>query len=155
MPDTHHPNGQVQYGANASHGSATLNTNRRVQAGSSFPIYHWSPKARCSDIVLDGLRPSKSRDGAWTAPYICFSDSPASAWALSASMQDEHDQWGLFMAWSGDVGPIEQREDMPTRPSEFRVRNAIPADKLWFVGYRTLRPVFSFSLPTVVKEARP
>jgi len=105
-----------------------------------FILYHWAPLSRCASIKRRGLRVGRrSRDGVWKAPYICFSDSPSLAWALSAQMQTHHKRWGLFMVWSTACGKLKRRTDMPGRPTEFRARADIAARHLWFVGSRSIK----------------
>jgi hypothetical protein len=60
-------------------------------------LYHWSPTANREKIKHDGLKPgSKSLDGLWKPPYICFSADPSLAWQLSGRMYPEIELWDLW-----------------------------------------------------------
>lgn len=108
-----------------------------------FLLYHWSPVERRNSILKKGLRISQKPEAScledWCAPYICFSDSPSLAWALSARFLNKASEWDLWMCWSnaGPLGkPIGRRDDL-TFPTEYRVFENIPKKKLWLVGTRS------------------
>jgi hypothetical protein len=106
-----------------------------------FVLNHWAPSKHADAIRREGLKIGKiSRDGVWRAPYICFSDSAELAWQLSAAMQDEHEAWTLFMVWSDACHGLTQRDDMPGRPSEFRVSHDISPELLWCGSTRSALP---------------
>jgi hypothetical protein len=104
----------------------------------SFILYHWSPVARRKQILKQGLCSRKpSTQSTWKAPYICFASSPSLAWALSAAMKTEIDEWDLWMVWSDRCGRLTRLGFSDWRTSEYRTRRArIPKRDLWFVGTR-------------------
>ncbi len=110
----------------------------------SFPLYHWSPVERRRKIMRQGLRVGiTSRCGQWKPPYVCFSDSPALAWALSGGMSDVPGDWDLWMMWSNVPAKLTRRNDLENgrgRPTEFRAHESIPKSKLWHVGVRSHHP---------------
>lgn len=105
-------------------------------------LYHWSPTDRRKSIVRNGLLPgSRSRTFDWRPPYVCFSDSPSLAWALSAGVTgSEHPSWDLWMVWASCLNGYEVLpfDDEPDRVKEYRVYHRIYKRDLWFVGTRGL-----------------
>ena len=66
----------------------------------SLVLYHWSPTANRPSIERVGLKPgSKSLQGGWKPPYVCFSDEPYLAWLLSGNMWPEITYWDLWMCY--------------------------------------------------------
>lgn len=105
-------------------------------------LFHWSPSDRRSVIRTEGLRPYcpptiSTGDLAW--PYLCFSPTPSSAWGLSGDMQwvSEIDDWDLWQVRLAEGDEVHYRNDFGPVLREIRVYNAIPADRLWFVGTRS------------------
>lgn len=105
-----------------------------------YPLYHWSPVDRRTRINHDGLKPSsRSVDGLWKPPYVCFSDSPSLAWALSGHMHPEITTWDLWMTWSNrmrgfEVIPFDGND--PHDIKEYRVYERIWKRDLWLVATR-------------------
>jgi hypothetical protein len=112
-------------------------------------LYHWSPVERRERIETEGLVPgSWSTDALWRPPYLCFSDSPSLAWALSPMMPrgQAYRHWDLWMVWSKKIARYETvlfevGELDPGAIKEYRVFETIPHERLWFVGTRPLEPV--------------
>lgn len=108
-------------------------------------LFHWSPASRRKQIVRYGLRPfsrltvSAGEDVKWAAPYVCFADSPAWAWALSGGMRwTPSGQWDL---WQTSLDRLTAATIVPAdwRPSGiYEVRNEARVYKrdLWLVGHR-------------------
>lgn len=71
-------------------------------------LYHWSPRSRRQSIERSGFVPgSRSLQGDWRPPYVCFSDDPVLAWALSGAIHPEIEQWDLWAVHPDDVGQWE------------------------------------------------
>jgi len=102
-------------------------------------LYHWSPSSRRNGIERRGLCPSsRSVDGAWKPPYVCYSDSPSMAWALSGLVHEEVPAWDLWMTWSDvpaglEIMPLDGDRDVI---KEVRVYERIYKRDLWLVGSR-------------------
>lgn len=64
--------------------------------------FHWAPTARRKGIARRGLVPgSRSRNGAWRPPFVCFSRDPAYAIESSAAqvpIAEPMDLWQLDLA---------------------------------------------------------
>lgn len=103
------------------------------------PLYHWSPTARRKGIEKRGLCPSsRSVDRAWKPPYVCYSDSPSMAWALSGRFHTEVPEWDLWMTWSNipaglEIMPLDGDHDVI---KEVRVYERIYKRDLWYVASR-------------------
>ncbi len=106
---------------------------------SSLPLYHWSPSDRYDSIRLHGLRPRQEQTVA-SGPlhYICASPDPRRAWLLSAATDwcSEIDEWDLWSIHVADSDEIHVRPFYGTQAEEFKIRNPIGADRLWWVGRR-------------------
>jgi len=105
-------------------------------------LYHWAPAARRGQINRYGLRPSMRGTTSvdWKAPYVCFADSPAWAWALSGGMPwTPKGEWDLWQTWQTKL--VEpQVLPTPDRPSgiyEIRTESRVYKRNLWLVGSRT------------------
>ena len=109
-----------------------------------FILYHWAPLSRRKQIQKLGLCPGKpSRDKEWKPPYVCFSDSPSLAWALSAAFSDEPELWDLWMVWNNVPAGYERLptlSDDKRGPTEFRVYERIFKKDIWHVGSRQFSP---------------
>lgn len=104
-------------------------------------LFHWSPTSRRKQILRRGLMPgSKSVDGLWKPPYVCFADSPSLAWALSGmtSRGSQVKSWDLWQMWSDVPSRMEELpfDDDPERIKEYRVYERIFKRDLWYVGTR-------------------
>ncbi|ABS03217.1 hypothetical protein [Kineococcus radiotolerans] len=107
----------------------------------SLHLYHWSPTSRRKQIQRYGFRPgSRSLDGAWRPPFVCFSDDPHLAWSLSGYIHPEITSWDLWLVsdqvvtgyetLSFDGGPLDGQV------KEYRVYERIPARDAWYVATR-------------------
>jgi hypothetical protein len=110
-----------------------------------FPLYHWSPHQKYNQILRRGLVPGCwSKDRLWKPPFICFSDSPSLAWALSGKISKIYGIWDLWMTWSNEPSGYEElnlqkkgTNDNPSgKPTEYRVYERIFKSQLWYVGSR-------------------
>lgn len=105
--------------------------------------YHWSPKARRTQILSYGLLPSRkstSTEGLdYKAPYICLGDSPSWAWALSGGMKHTpKGEWDLWMTWQDKITDPKVMGD-PERHTgiyELRTEHRIYKRDIWYVGSR-------------------
>jgi hypothetical protein len=98
-----------------------------------FPLYHWSPTARRASIRRLGLVPGrKSLCGQWRPPYVCFSDTPSMAWALSPMHHPEIESWDLWQTWANEIAPYEWLRSM----REVRAYHRVMKSCLWFAGSR-------------------
>jgi hypothetical protein len=105
------------------------------------PLFHWSPTARRNQINRRGLVPgSRSVDGLWKPPFVCFADSPSLAWALSGqtSRGQAIKSWDLWQMWSDVPTGLEELlfDDDPGRIKEYRVYERIYKRDLWYVATR-------------------
>lgn len=110
---------------------------------SDVALYHWSPTARRGQINRRGLVPgSRSVDGAWKPPFVCFADSPSLAWALSGANHGHHGPaiWDLWMTWLSIPSGVEGLpfDHDPSQIKEYRVYERIYKRDLWMVGTRTI-----------------
>lgn len=104
-----------------------------------FVLYHWAPTARRKQITRHGLRPSsRSVDGLWKPPYVCFSDNPSLAWSLSGRFHPEITPWDLWMTWSDVPAGYEALpfDGGAAGVKEYRVYERIYKRNLWRVGSR-------------------
>ncbi len=102
-------------------------------------LYHWSPSDRYGLIRLHGLRPNQANTVAsGSLHYVCASPDPHRAWLLSAATEwcNEIDEWDLWSIRVADTDEIHVRPYFGIRAEEFKLRNPIPADRLWWVGRR-------------------
>lgn len=104
-------------------------------------LYHWSPTSRRKAILRRGFVPgSWSTDRLWKPPYVCFSDSPSLAWALSGGTGRGalHESWDLWMVHSDRLEGYEELpfDDEPDRIKEYRVYHRIYKRDLWYVATR-------------------
>lgn len=111
-------------------------------------LYHWSPVDRRVAILQAGLVPyaapvchTPERGGkALTYPYVCLGLTPSGAWGLSGNsdpdLQGEHD-WDLWQVRLDDHDTVHVLPTWGAVLREVRVRNAIPADRLWLVATRS------------------
>jgi hypothetical protein len=104
-------------------------------------LYHWSPASRRVEIMRQGLRPfskaTASSELLW--PYICLSPTPAAAWGLSGDMEwlSEIEEWDLWMVRLESTDEVHVKANFGPVIKEVRVRNALPADRLWYVATRS------------------
>lgn len=108
----------------------------------TVPLYHWSPTERRGQINRYGFRPSmRSVDGLWKPPYVCFSDSPSLAWAISGQLRPEIPSWDLWMMWSDvpsgmEVLPFDVEPGQRERIKEYRVYERVFKRDIWYVATR-------------------
>lgn len=109
------------------------------------PLFHWSPEGRRAAIRAEGLQPfshptlhCEDDRGPVGFPYVCLGTNPSSAWRLSGDMgwATEVEAWDL---WQIDLAESDEVHVMPefgARIKEIRIRNAIAADRCWWVASR-------------------
>lgn len=101
-----------------------------------FILYHWSPASRRKSIMRNGLIPGKKPvQSSQAFPYLCWSDSPSLAWALSGVYDNTGQEWDLWMTWSNRLGKLEKRRDLGF-PTEYRNFQRVPKKDMWLVGSR-------------------
>jgi hypothetical protein len=108
------------------------------------PLYHWSPRRHRVSILEHGLRtmqPWRSTetnpDGSEVRfPWICCSPSPSSALGLVLDLEAEEDGWDLWQVDLRDGDRIEIRSDFGPRVREVRVLHGLPADRVFWCGWR-------------------
>ena len=113
-------------------------------------LYHWAPRARCGQITSQGLLPgSLSTDETWNPDHICFADSPSLAWALSGATARGRriESWDLWMTSSDRLGDYSTRAVNETGELEYRTRQEVPPEDLWWVGGRTAAGSMAVALP--------
>lgn len=101
-------------------------------------LYHWSPTGRRKQIIRRGLVPhSRPVQGTWRAPYVCFHDTPARAWALSGARGHSVPSWDLWMMWSNRAPTLKALPGWePGVPHEYRVYGRVYKRDLWYVATR-------------------
>jgi len=77
---------------------------------------------------------------AW--PHLCFATTPQGAWRYSGGMGFEHFEeyeagWDLWQVTLADRDEVHVLPGWGPSICEVRVPNAIPADRLWWIGRRT------------------
>lgn len=104
-----------------------------------FALYHWAPTSRRASIRKHGLqigRKHVAHSPGWQAGYLCFSDCPAYAWALSGDTLPPR-AWDLWLVRSCDIPDLRYREDHKgLTPAEYRTNRNIQPQALWFVASR-------------------
>ncbi len=112
----------------------------RCRRTRNFLLYHWAPVERRASILKRGLLTRQAHTAhspGWQAPYLCFSDSPSYAWALSAGTQKTIKEWDLWMVWSKTIPDLYYRGDEVGRnPAEYRTKKPVSRTRLWHVGTR-------------------
>lgn len=104
------------------------------------PGYHWAPLERRDEIVSGGLqlltRSIAYPDG--ITPHICASLDPRTAWSLSGDTDwgRENEDWDLWQIMWSENDELRARIEPGHRIYEIKVYNAIPPDRLWWVGTR-------------------
>lgn len=109
-------------------------------------MFHWSPRERREAIQREGLVPysdptihTGDEEGKKLAfPYLCLSPTPSAAWGLSGDMEwaSEIEEWDLWQVRLQEGDEITIRGDFVPRISEVRVKNAIAAERVWYVATR-------------------
>ncbi len=108
-------------------------------------LYHWSPSVNRVPIQEGGLRlPTEVRDltvtSRWAPGCACISlgPSPSAAWALSGNLQAASDceSWDVWQVRLVEGDEVHVRAEFGPAVKEVRVHNAIPADRVWWVGTR-------------------
>lgn len=115
---------------------------KRCRRTKPFLLYHWAPASRRKSIKRNGLligRKHVKHSPGWRATYLCFSDSPSYAWALSGE-QLPPNNWDLWMVWSINVPDLCYRFDHVNQlPAEYRTNHSIAPRHLWRVASRNTR----------------
>lgn len=109
------------------------------------PLYHWSPAARYDAILRDGLTPlSDPTVASGPLNYVCASTDPAMGWSISGGMDwmSEVEVWDLWLIWVGERDAVHVRDEWGPVVREVRIRNSVPAERLWWIGRRS-----TFNLP--------
>lgn len=106
-------------------------------------LYHWSPVAKRRQIIRHGLLPHRRATThatpGWRAPYVCFGDTAAWAWALSGGQPSAPSgEWDLWETRIVDlVDPkILPAPDVANGIHEIRTEHRVYKRHLWLVGQR-------------------
>lgn len=106
-------------------------------------LFHWSPTRHRKGIIRRGLlphrRPTTHASPSWRAPYVCFGDTPAWAWALSGGQRSAPTgEWDL---WETRLGDLTEPRILPVDDvngvHEIRTEHRVYKRHLWHVGTRT------------------
>jgi hypothetical protein len=112
-------------------------------------LFHWSPRDRRRNILREGLRPYERpvcHTGELSHPYVCFGPTPSAAWSLSGdTLEDDFGGWDLWQVRLTDGDSVSVPQMWGGEIREVRVRNAIAAERLWYVATR---------MPPSAEEAR-
>lgn len=122
-------------------------------------LYHWAPTRLRVKILQEGLKiysqqsssttnPMTDEEVIVSYPVICLGTSPSAAWGYLLHREAEYDDdredacgWDLWQVSPSEHDQLSIRTDTPGGGhwiSEIRVHNSIPADRVWFVGHRSL-----------------
>lgn len=104
-------------------------------------LYHWSPSDRYESIRQHGLKPNQDQTVAsGKLHYICASADPQRAWILSGATHwcTEIEQWDLWVIDVATSDEIHVRPYFGRYPEEFKIRNPVGADRLWWAGRRDI-----------------
>jgi hypothetical protein len=102
-------------------------------------LYHWSPIDRRDAIRERGLVPgSRSTVASGELGYVCLAPSPRHAWLLSGDLEwtSEVEEWDLWQIQLADSDDVRVRPHWGWTIQEVAVHNAIPPDRVWWVGAR-------------------
>lgn len=116
--------------------------SKLLQEYKNVPLFHWSPAKNRNQIVRYGLRPNcrptTHADLKWRAPYICFADDPAWAWALSGGMTySPYGEWDLWQTWFNEL--VEPQMLMSTEGNgihEYRTAHRVYKRSVKYLGSR-------------------
>jgi hypothetical protein len=102
------------------------------------PLFHWAPAARRDAITDRGLHVSSDpATNTVRARYLCLSQTPSQAWALSADACGEPgEEWDCWQVTLDRGDEVHVRAFWGNRIEEIQVHNDIPMSRLWLVGTR-------------------
>lgn len=105
-------------------------------------LYHWAPTARRTTILQQGLvlySDPVTHAGPEAYPYLCMSPRPSRAWGLSGDMEwvGEVESWDLWEVRLASGDEVHVRPFFGDEIEEIKVRNSIPADRVWYVATRS------------------
>jgi hypothetical protein len=106
------------------------------------PLFHWSPSTNRMEILREGLKPyavPTAHGPDLVYPYICLSPTPSAGWGLSGDIDivGDIEEWDLWQVRVSSDDRVNVVDCIGPYPQEVRVRNAIPADRIWWVAQRT------------------
>ncbi len=113
-------------------------------------LFHWSPADRYRDIIDKGLKPgSDNTVASGKLHYLCASTLPDQAWLLSGATDwcADIDLWDLWVIAVAPTDELHVRPFFGTVIEEIKIRNPIPADRLWWAGRRDNAGVPTSELP--------
>lgn len=106
-------------------------------------LYHWSPVAKRKQIIRHGLLPHRRATThatpGWRAPYVCFGDTAAWAWALSGGQRSAPS--GTWDLWETRIADLTDPKILPAPDvsngiHEVRTEHRVMKRHLWLVGQR-------------------
>jgi len=115
----------------------------RLTLDRGMSLYHWSPTKNRGGIIRRGLvphrRPTTHASLSWRAPYVCFGDTVAWAWALSGGQRSA--PAGSWDLWETRIGDLTDPRILPVDGvngvHEIRTSHRVFKRHLWYVGSRT------------------
>lgn len=106
-------------------------------------LYHWSPTSKRRQIIRHGLIPHRRATThatpGWRAPYVCFGDTAAWAWALSGGQRSAPSgEWDL---WETRITDLDDPKILPAPGvsngiHEVRTEHRVRKRFLWLVGQK-------------------
>lgn len=125
----------------------TLETTERaftaLAQSRGLSLYHWSPVSKRKQIIRHGLlprrRPTTHATPSWRAPYVCFGDTAAWAWALSGAQRSAPS--GMWDLWETRITDLVEPKVLPAPDvsngiHEIRTEHRVMKRHLWLVGQR-------------------
>lgn len=109
----------------------------------SLSLYHWSPTSKRKQIIRHGLLPHRGptthATPSWRAPYVCFGDTAAWAWALSGGQSSAPS--GTWDLWETRIVDLIEPKILPAPDvsngiHEVRTEHRVRKRHLWLVGQR-------------------
>jgi hypothetical protein len=109
----------------------------------NLSLYHWSPTSKRKQIIRHGLlphrRPTTHATPSWRAPYVCFGDTAAWAWALSGAQRSAPS--GTWDLWETRIADLVEPKILPAPDivngiHEIRTEHRVMKRHLWLVGQR-------------------
>ena len=106
------------------------------------PLFHWSPRRHLASIRRSGLtvmnegRMSDDDSGRYAFPWVCLATAPSAAWELIMDPEAEEGGWDLWQVALRENDHLKIRGDFSPFVREVRVEHGLPADRLWWCGWR-------------------
>lgn len=128
-------------------GAHTLETTEQafmaLAQSRGLSLYHWAPASKRRQIIRHGLlphrRPTTHATPSWRAPYVCFGDTAAWAWALSGGQRSAPS--GIWDLWETRITDLVEPKILPAPDvsngiHEVRTEHRVFKRHLWLVAQR-------------------